>query len=45
MADALCRDAEVIAGDEGQKLKDAVWVDIVEALRKDVPEVAGLVTR
>jgi hypothetical protein len=36
------RDAENISGEEGKKLKETVWFEIVDALRKDVPEVAGL---
>jgi hypothetical protein len=38
----LYSDAEILTGDKGKKLKATVWFEIVDALRKDVPEISGL---
>lgn len=40
MADS---DGESLSGAKGEKLKNTVWHEIVEALKKDVPEVEKLI--
>jgi len=36
------RDAEVIGSEKGQKREERVWHEIIDSLRKDVPEVIEL---
>jgi len=35
-------DAEIIGSEQGQKREDRVWHEIIDSLRKEVPEVFEL---
>ncbi|KAH8680003.1 hypothetical protein BGZ60DRAFT_503634 [Tricladium varicosporioides] len=35
--------APILVGEEGEKLQKRVWLELIQALEKDVPEVAGMV--
>jgi len=36
------RPAPMLAGGEGKRLQEKVWREIVQVLRKDVPELNGV---
>jgi hypothetical protein len=43
VADVCARPAPMLKGEQGAKLQKQVWPEIVNALKKDVPEVQSLV--
>ncbi len=36
---SLCRPAMLLEGEQGARLQQKIWYEVVYALRKDVPEV------
>jgi hypothetical protein len=41
--DGLSRPAPLLLGEVGETLQKKAWFEIVSALRRDVPEVTGLI--